>query len=416
MRKLLLSVASACAAVGAWSAVEVADDITVTRDASSGAVTVAYSLTATADETKGIVTADLIGADGAVIPGALAGATGAVFRCVSVGPTNVFVWKPDAAAAGASTGCSFRVTAWNLASPPDYLSIDLTGAKDHTYYENAGQVPGGVKDRAYFLHRLLMRKIPAAQVEWHQGNANASAYSGEQIQRWTTLTADYYIGVYEVTRAQYWFVDTAQTGVRASAFRKTDVPMLMPVQGVDYTDIYGSGADIDSSKWLGMAYEKTGVRLNLPTEAQWEYACRAGTSGATYATRGDVAVYGANAPLNEAGKKIPAIGGTKLPNDWGLYDTIGNVYEFVRDWLNPEAHLDSSAATDPTGPEEYIDFNAKSAELGHATDRGHAGKMWRGGCYEYNDTSLTSASYPYGWGQWGSTAVVKGFRVICPVQ
>ena len=407
MRKTLVIALSVCAAVSVRAAVEIGEGIEVTRDASTGLITVTYSLSATAGETEGIVTADLIGSDGAVVAGALGNATGDVFRRVAVGSGRSFSWKPGAAAAGAGTGCSFRLTAWNLTSPPDYMAIDLTGGKEVWYYENAAQVPGGVKDRAYYLHKLLMRKIPAAMVKWHQGSATPHANSGEQIQRWTTLTDDFYIGVYELTRGQYWFVDTTETGIRASTLRKTDVTLQMPAQGMNFNEVYGEGAAVDSTKWLGKAFTKTGVHLTLPTEAQWEYACRAGTSGKIYGTRADIAIYAGNAPTNEDGTKIPAIGGTKLPNSWGLYDMIGNMYEFVTDWMNPNAHLDSSDATNPTGPAEYIDMGSSF---------GHAGKMWRGGCYEYNDSDMTSATYPYAWGKWGASGKYQGIRLVCPVQ
>ena len=407
MRKTLVIALSVCTAVSARSAVEVGEGIEVARDASTGLITVTYSLSATDGETEGIVTADLIGADGAVVADALGNATGDVFRRVAVGSVRSFSWKPGAAAAGAGTGCSFRLTAWNLTSPPDYMAIDLTGGKGVWYYENSAQVPGGVKDRAYYLHKLLMRKIPAAMVKWHQGSATPHANSGEQIQRWTTLTDDFYIGVYELTRGQYWFVDTTETGIRASTLRKTDVTLQMPAQGMNFNEVYGENAAIDETKWLGKAFTKTGIHLTLPTEAQWEYACRAGTSGKTYGTRADIAIYAGNAPTNEDGTKIPAIGGTKAPNDWGIYDMIGNMYEFVTDWMNPNAHLDSSDATNPTGPAEYIDMGSSF---------GHAGKMWRGGCYEYNDSDMTSATYPYAWNKWGASGKYQGIRLVCPVQ
>lgn len=403
MRRALASVVSACAAASVWSAVEVADGIGVARDASTGVVTVTYSLSATDGETEAIVTADLIGASGAVVTGALDNATGDVFRRVSVGPAHTFAWKPGEAVAGLSTGCSFRLTAWSLSSPPDYMVIDMTGVSGVSYYENAAQVSGGVKDHAYFLYKLLMRKIPAAQVRWHQGKAGTTVHQ-EQLQRWTTLTNDYYIGVYELTRGQYWCVDTTESVIRASNLRTTDVPMLMPAQGMNFNEIYGDGPSIDPNKWLGKAYTQTGVRLTLPTEAQWEYACRAGTAGERYGTLGSIAVYAGNAPTNASGTKIPAMGGTKLPNSWGLYDMIGNMFEYVLDWMNPSAYLSSEDALNPTGPAEYIDN----------TDLGHAGKMWRGGCFEYN--SMLTATYPYAWYKWGALAKYNGLRLVCPAR
>lgn len=417
MKRGFLMAASALLAGGALAAVEVADGVSVTRDGATGVVTVSYRLDATSGEPHGIVTAELLASGGDPIVGALVNAEGDVFRKVATGTNLSFTWKPDAVRfAGAASGCSFRLTAWSVSAPPDYMAIDLSTSHSAAYYADVSQVPGGVGDRAYFLNRLLMRRIPAAGVKWRQGKASPSEYQGEQKQRWTTLSADYYIGVYELTKAQYLFVKGNLTSDRSSTFRSTDEVLLMPFQGENVDTFRGTESAVSPTSWLGLAADRTGFALDLPTEAQWEYACRAGTSGATYGTLGDIAVYSANAPTNAAGTRIPARGGTKQPNAWGIYDMIGNVFEFCQDWMNPEAHLDNSDALDPTGPAEYIDFDARTQELrGTAVGRGHAGKVWRGGCYDYSST-FTTATYPYAWGKWGTLNSMSGYRLVCPVQ
>ena len=84
-----------------------------------------------------------------------------------------------------------------------------------------------------------------------------------------------------------------------------------------------------------------GVTYRLPTEAEWEYAARAGTTGETYAALDSIAWY----HLNSGGTTHAAAG--KQANAWGLYDMLGNVWEWVNDWYGPYT---SASATNPSGP------------------------------------------------------------------
>jgi sulfatase modifying factor 1 len=103
-----------------------------------------------------------------------------------------------------------------------------------------------------------------------------------------------------------------------------------------------------------------GYEYTLPTEAQWEYACRAGTTGATYTQSeitdsglDSIAWYGKNSANGYTGRGFgnPPKGvrdvGEKLPNKWGLYDISGDIWEWCRDWYGP---YPGGMVTDPTGP------------------------------------------------------------------
>ena len=140
-----------------------------------------------------------------------------------------------------------------------------------------------------------------------------------------TLTNAFYIGKTEVTQAQW----TAKMGSNPSNFSGYSDSPSRPVEQVSWNMIASAGGFMSV----------TGLRL--PTEAEWEYACRAGTTTARYGMLNDIAWYNGN-----ASGTTHAVA-TKLPNALGLYDTLGNVWEWCQDWYGPYS---SGSVTNPTGP------------------------------------------------------------------
>jgi len=147
-----------------------------------------------------------------------------------------------------------------------------------------------------------------------------------------TLTQGFYLGKYEVTQGQY----QAVMGTNPSAASKDPA---CPA------DTISEGEALEFCMKLG---EKTGKEARLPTEAEWEYACRAGTTTAYFfgddpAKLGDYAWFADN----DGGKSHPV--GQKKPNAWGLYDIVGNVCERVSDTYAKDYYA-KSPKIDPTGP------------------------------------------------------------------
>jgi len=175
-----------------------------------------------------------------------------------------------------------------------------------------------------------------------------------ETQHHVTLTQDYYIGVFPCTQRQYELV----MGFNPSHFEGND----LPVEQVSYNMLRGanegskwpSGADVDEDSFFGRLQQRTGLMLDLPTEAEWEYACRAGTTTALNSGKNLTSEDGNCANLNEvawygvnSGDTTHPVG-LKKPNAWGLYDMHGNVCEWCLDWYGdcPDA-----AVTDPQGAE-----------------------------------------------------------------
>jgi formylglycine-generating enzyme required for sulfatase activity len=155
------------------------------------------------------------------------------------------------------------------------------------------------------------------------------SYDWEKPAHEVTLTKPYYLGKFEVTQGQYQQV----MGVNPSDFKGQN----LPVENVSWDD---------AQEFCKKASGKTGHAIRLPTDAEWEHACRAGTK-TTYYT-GD-----AEADLDRSGWYDKNSGNTthpvgqKTPNAWGVYDMHGNVWEWCQDFYEP---YKAEAAADPQGP------------------------------------------------------------------
>jgi len=167
----------------------------------------------------------------------------------------------------------------------------------------------------------------------------------DEHQHEVTLSRDFYLGVYAVTQRQYQKV----IGKNPSQFQG---PKVMnadssnhPVEEVSYDDA------VEFCRRLSELPDEKAARrrYRLPTEAEWEYACRAGSKtafsfGSNASDLGLHAWYRAN-----SNDMTHAVGGKK-PNAFGLYDMHGNVLEWCSDWYDEKYHA-SSSATDPKGPD-----------------------------------------------------------------
>ena len=132
------------------------------------------------------------------------------------------------------------------------------------------------------------------------------------------------MGKTEVTQAQW----TEKMGSNPSAF-----------QGASYPD--AANRPVESMPVNMIQAFNTATGLRLPTEAEWQYACRAGTTTARYGVLNDIAWCSEN-----SGGQSHQVAG-KLPNALGLYDTLGNVSEWTSDWVGAYT---AEAQTNPTGP------------------------------------------------------------------
>jgi formylglycine-generating enzyme required for sulfatase activity len=194
----------------------------------------------------------------------------------------------------------------------------------------------------------LRGSVPLEMVACPAGVFLMGRYAGEQQswpnedwQREVTLRGGFYLGKYEVTKRQWQAVmGTAPWVGQDYVGDDPDSPAVY----VSWDDAQAFVAAVND---LGQG------TFSLPTEAQWEYACRAGTTtrfyfgdDPGYARIGDCAWYSGNAL--DAGAQYAHVVGQKLPNGWGLYDVLGNVEEWCQDWW--EEQHSAGAVVDPSGP------------------------------------------------------------------
>lgn len=379
-----------------------APDVTITsavQDPETRVVNVEYNLT----DGPAIVTLDVLSGDDPVSP-APTHLAGAVSRKVASG-NHTFTWIPEKDGFTAPlSSVKLKLTAWSPSSPPDYMVIDLVSPTNTWYYTGADSVPLGVSNAVYKTSRMLFRKIPAANVKWLQGSATPVATTGEQTNRWCTLTADYYMGVYEVSGRQYANVMGTVVGDRTLA--DWDIRPVVSIAFIDLRGITSAydwpqhGHNVSSASFFGRLRSLCGQQADLPTGAQWEYACRAGTSTPLYGELDDIAWH-----VN-SGVTVPQPCGGKAANEWGLYDMIGNVFEYCLDWMSTAAETDSADVTDPEGPEECEPMST----------RGDGGRMWRGGTFKAGYAPFQSVTGVYTWGHPGTSYDFVGFRVCCPME
>jgi len=208
--------------------------------------------------------------------------------------------------------------------------------------------------------------------------ASEEHHDESETQHEVTISKDYYLGVTEVTQGQYEKVmGTNPSFFQKRELRKSDSSMY-PVEQVSWEDA------VEFCKKLSdLPEEKKAVReYRLPTEAEWEYACRAGSKtaysfGESSKSLGDYAWF----RRNSNGQTHPV--GEKKANAWGLYDMHGNVSEWCSDW---HGDYSKGVVSDPIGPREGLERVARGGIWGGPAETARSGsRAWRNPAVQYYD-------------------------------
>jgi formylglycine-generating enzyme required for sulfatase activity len=162
------------------------------------------------------------------------------------------------------------------------------------------------------------------------------SYEWERPQTVVTISRGFWLGKTSVTQGQY----QAVMGNNPSHYDK--VGLDAPVEMVSWEEAMKFCHKFTKQERAAGRLPQ-GYVYTLPTEAQWEYACRAGTTGSRYGNLDDIAWY-----VGNSGNVTHPVG-QKKPNAFGLYDMIGNVSQWCSDWYS--GNLPGGNVTDPVGPE-----------------------------------------------------------------
>lgn len=197
---------------------------------------------------------------------------------------------------------------------------------------------------------MKLKRISAGNFMMGSPDSEINRHDSEGPIHRVHITKPFYIGMYEVTQAQWKAVMGTEPWKGETYTYLWSEKKLTMKEGPNYPATYVSWEDaVEFCKKLSA---REGLTYRLPTEAQWEYACRAGTNTA-YCFGNDSSKLDEYAwfrtdpqgPTEDFANEV----GQKRPNAWGLYDMHGNVYEMCRDWY-AEDYYENSPIYDPDGP------------------------------------------------------------------
>lgn len=315
---------------------------------------------------------------------------------------------------------------------PRYVVIDLSSGAESTEYPVRFSVVGpDLSNDICRTTELWLRLVPPGEF-WMGSPVDELGREDNEDLHHVTLTKPFYMGVFEVTQKQYELV----MGEKGGYFSSAENAEVRPVENIPIDRIRGrftsyspTSVNISPDSFLGkLRCRIKFAGVDLPSEARWEYACRAGTTTALYtgfnlvSTTVDhnvdlIAAYESNCHNNQQYNSYSVLVGTRkvgsfLPNNLNLYDMLGNVnewcldvggchyyngYSWVVDWDNN--HLGTSDVVDPVPCTSYYSNSSST-------------RVVRGGGWRYWSRKIRAAIREYyGGGAMDDT----GFRVCSEI-
>jgi formylglycine-generating enzyme required for sulfatase activity len=255
----------------------------------------------------------------------------------SDGPTIELQLIPKLTIKGINSGAAIITYAYSIAGPwviwtnvtvsgPETTLLDLQPDHSTKYYRVFKSTPGVLPGFKWIPPGSFLMGSPVSE----------EGRDEDETHHQVTITRGFWISDHEVTQSEYEEI----MGSNPSNWRGTN----RPVERVTYDQAASYCAKLTKrERTNGKITQQEEYRL--PTEAEWEYATRAGAPGSRYGDLESIAWYDANS--QNATKDVK----TKQPNAWGLYDTIGNVWEWCLDWYGP---YPAEPVIDPKGSDREL--------------------------------------------------------------
>lgn len=413
MKKLMMF-AAACSALAASAAITITDVSARQRWPWNGLVDVDFTIAGAAAGEAFAIDIDATAASGAT---QLSAKTYAVEPVAGAG-ANRIVWDlgadyPEFRA----NDVRISVTATPISGDtPIYMVIDLSGGATATKYpvRYTTKAPAhtmGAKDEPCQTTELWMRRIHAPDFAFTVNSYEViqnPPKTGPKRNFWGKMTKDYYIGIFELTQKQYQLVtgnwpNSWYTNELYRASRPVEAMKYGTLTGT-YDDIQASPSSITSASFLGKIRAKTGLPITVPTNIQLHFAHRGGSrltsTGAFYryyidgsqATLASIARYTGTventSPERDCDTKSgTAYVGSYLPNEYGLYDAIGNVSEYTSEY----------GISSSTTYRDYYQMLAGDDTLGNTKDNPVIDPHGPTSEYKYNNNVVYRMSRASSW-------------------
>ena len=356
---------------------------------------------------------------------------------------HTMVWDAKADMGNLFSAKNFQIKMYAGKKLSRYIVIDISGGTNATEYAVRHSIEGpNLADDTCRTTEIWIRLIPPGTFMMGSPEDELGRSDNEDLHK-VTLTKPYYMGVFEITQRQWELV----MGDRPSYFNNDAEYATRPVEYVSMNRVRGNidpfSQTVGSASFLGVLRSKTDQNgFDLPSEAQWENACRAGTLTALYdghnlmntqgcsflAELGRYYVNGYNGGTvsrSDSTDYTTAKVGSYKPNVWGLYDMLGNVSEMCRDgyWKShgTESVIDPVKGSHSNNDSSNSDYSGEKGyhiveKGGNWWDSARASRSaWRWHCfcqsYSYDYAGESQASYSRIY-QYRAYKTV-GFRLSC---